>query len=361
MRDRQRVSHLQRRLSRHARPRGFSLIELMVALAIAGVLLLGMSAYFVNSSRNFSETERVSRQIENGRYAASLLSEEVRHAGFYGEVGNVTTLPLAAVIPMPASLPNPCATDILAVSAALPIAIQGVDNVVAGTVPSCLPDYIAGTDVIAIRRANTTTVPAGAGGAAPVGGGYYTQTSFCKTDNPMFKVAQSGFSMTEKDCATVRPVRQYHVYIYYIAKCSIGTNADGSCKATDPAIPTLKRAELVAGGSFSVSPLVEGIENMQIEYGLDTTGDGNADSFTPAPATVGDWAKVAAVRFNLLARNTDQSPGYNDTKTYRLGLNADGSDNDFTPSGAETKFRRHVYTELVRVQNISQRIETKFP
>src|SRR5437762_14019002 len=71
------------------RSRGFSLVELMVALVIAAIVLLGLAAYFVSSSRNFSETERVSRQIENGRYAAALLSEEVRHAGFYGEVGNV--------------------------------------------------------------------------------------------------------------------------------------------------------------------------------------------------------------------------------------------------------------------------------
>ena len=33
---------------------GFSLIELMVALTIAGILLLGMSLYFVNSSRTFA-------------------------------------------------------------------------------------------------------------------------------------------------------------------------------------------------------------------------------------------------------------------------------------------------------------------
>lgn len=353
------TSRFARRRATHCREkvRGFSLIELMVALAIAGLLLLGMSAYFVSSSRNFSETERVSRQIENGRYAASLMGEEVRHAGFYGEIGNVTTLPLAAVIPMPGTLPDPCATDVATVRAAMPLAIQGVDNVDSTSKPNCVPDYVTGTDVIVIRRASTDAIAAG----SAVANGFYTQTSFCKTDNPMFNLAQSGFTMTAKDCATARPIREYHVYIYYVATCSIGTNADGSCKVSDPAVPTLKRAELVAGGQFKVTPLVEGIENMQIEYGLDTTGDGNADSFTAAPATVAQWAQVVAVRFNLLARNTDTSVGYNDTKTYRLGLKADGTANDFTPSGAATQYRRHVYTELVRVQNISQRLESRFP
>lgn len=340
-----------RRPTSRGRTAGFSLIELMVALAIAGVLLLGMSAYFVNSSRNFSETERVSRQIENGRYATSLLSEEIRHAGFYGEVGNVTTLPLAAVIPLPASVPNPCVVDVALVSAALSLPLQGIDNVASGTAPSCVTDFVSGTDVIVIRRANTATIPVG----SAVAGGYYTQTSFCKTDNPMFKVAQSGFGMTEKDCATPRPIREYHVYIYYVASCSIGTGTGGVCKTTDPQIPTLKRAELTAGGSITVSPLVEGIEDMQIEYGLDTSGDGNADSFTTSPASVPQWAQVSAVRLHLLARNTDASPGFTDTKTYQLGAG-----NTFTPTGAAAAYRRHVYTEVVRVQNVSQRIEARF-
>ncbi len=340
---------------RHAlrRSRGFSLIELMVALTIAGVLLLGMSVYFVNSSRNFSETERVSRQIENGRYAASLVSAEARHAGFYGEVGNVVNLPVTAAIAMPGSLPDFCATSLAAVKAALPLPIQGADAPT--TAPTCLPDHVSGTDVLVIRRANTTTQTA----ASVVATSYYAQTAFCETANPVFKVDQSGFTLQDKDCSTARPVRQLHTYIFYVAKCSIGTNSDGSCKSTDPLLPTLKRAEPSSDGSFVYTPLVEGIEQFQVEYGLDTAGgDGSADSYTAAPTTVAQWAQVVSLRLHLLARNTDASAGFTDTKTYRMGLKSDGTANTFTPGGA---FRRHAYTEAIRVQNVSQRIESVFP
>jgi type IV pilus assembly protein PilW len=335
---------------------GFSLIELMVALTIAVVLLLGLSLYFVNSSRNFSETERVSRQIENGRYAASLLAEEIRHAGFYGEIGNVVNLPVTAAIPMPGAVPAICDSSLNAVKAALPIPLQGLD--VPAATPACLPDYVAGTDVLVVRRAQTTTVA-----AAPVGTtDYYTQTAFCSTANPIFKVAQSGFDLTDKDCnvANPRPVRQLHVNIFYIASCSIGTNADGTCKNTDPALPTLKRAEPTSDGTFKYSPLVEGIEQLQVEYGRDTTvpPDGVADVYTAAPATVAEWAQVVSVRVHLLARNTDATPTYTDTKTYRLGKKSDGTNNDFTPGGA---FRRHEYTQVFRVQIPSQRLEVVFP
>ena len=344
--------------------RGFSLIELMIALIIAGILLFGLAVFFVSSSRSFSEAERVSRQIENGRYALSLLSGEIRLAGFYGEVKNVTLLPStpapSAVIPMPAALPDPCATDYASIKAALPIPMQGVDNVASGTAPTCVPDAVTGTDIVVVRRANTATIGAG----SAVANGFYTQTTNCATLAPVFQIAQSGFTLTDKDCATVMPIRQYHVYIYYIAPCSVATGTNGACASGDAPLPTLKRVELLPGaaaGSGTMSnpvPLVEGIENVQYEYGLDTTGDGSPDSYTAAPSTLTQWSQVVSLRIHLLARNADASPGFTDTKTYAMGKNADGTDNTLTPGGS---YRRHAYTALVRVTNVSQRLEPIFP
>src|SRR5215471_12215872 len=138
--------------------RGFTLTELMVALTVSLLLLLALTVVFVGNSRSFSENERSSRQIENGRYALSLMSDGIRHAGFYGDVGDVTNLVLTPAITLPAALPDPCVTDVASVRAALALPLQGVDA--PGAVPSCLPDHVAGTDVVVIRRANTTTVPA---------------------------------------------------------------------------------------------------------------------------------------------------------------------------------------------------------
>jgi len=335
-----------------SRTRGFTLVEIMVALALAGFILLALSAYFVSSSRSFSETERISRQIENGRYASALLAEEIRHAGFYGEIGNVVNLPPTSAIALPGALPDPCDTAIANVKAALSLPIQGVDA--PDTAPTCLPDMLAGTDVIVVRRAQTTPIAVGAAAA----NGYYTQVAYCNAADPLFIVAQTGFSLTGKDCATINPIRQLHVYLFYIATCSIGTGTGGACRSSDPQIPTLKRAELVAGGSFTVSPLVEGIENMQIEYGRDTNGDGYPDTFTAKPASVAQWAQVVSVRLNLLARNTEITPGFTDSKTYPLGNDRNGAAVTVTPGGS---YRRHNYQELVRVQNVSQRTEALYP
>ena len=47
--------------------RGFTLIELMVAITISLLLLFGLTVVFVGNSRSFSENQRSSQQIENGR------------------------------------------------------------------------------------------------------------------------------------------------------------------------------------------------------------------------------------------------------------------------------------------------------
>jgi len=340
--------------------RGFTIVELMVAITISLLLLFGLTVVFVGNTRSFAENQRSSQQIENGRYATALISDGVRHAGFYGEVADVTNLILTPAIVLPAVLPDPCDTDVALVRAALALPLQGVDD--PGTLPTCLPDHVAGTDVIVVRRANTTTIPA----AGAVANGYYTQTSFCPTQLPVFELAQSGFVLQQKDCASAAPVRQFHVEIYFVSPCSRPTGSNGVCKSTDPAVPTLKRLELRPAGdttcpafaqaSWCLVPLVEGIENLQIEYGLDTSvpPTGSPDVYKTLPASTAEWAQVVAIRLHVLSRNVDKSPGYTDAKTYLLGLNADGTPNAPTPGGA---YKRHAYTEVVRVNNVSQRKE----
>ena len=71
---------------------GLSLIELMVSVTLGLLILSGVLVVFVNTSAARNEVERTSRQIENGRYASELLTEDLRLAGFYGEL-NVAASP----------------------------------------------------------------------------------------------------------------------------------------------------------------------------------------------------------------------------------------------------------------------------
>jgi len=64
--------------------RGMSLIEIMVALAIAGVLLLGLSQIFVGSKNVYRLQEGMSRVQENARFVLQYLESNVRMAGYLG-------------------------------------------------------------------------------------------------------------------------------------------------------------------------------------------------------------------------------------------------------------------------------------
>ena len=64
--------------------------------------------------------------------------------------------------------------------------------------------------------------------------------------------------------------------------------------------------------------LVEGIENLQLEFGIDDDGDMQPDRFETAPDATELGAAVAA-RIYLLVRSVHRVPGYVDDRSYTLG------------------------------------------
>ena len=64
--------------------RGLSLIEILVALAIAALLLLGLSQVFIGSKNAYRLQEGMSRVQENARFVTQYLEQNVRMAGYMG-------------------------------------------------------------------------------------------------------------------------------------------------------------------------------------------------------------------------------------------------------------------------------------
>lgn len=333
-----------------ARQRGLSLIELMIAIAIGLFLLAGLVGIFVNSSQSSAELTKSAQQIENGRFAMQAMSDDVSLAGFYGYY-----VPDAATV-----APDPCATDAASLLTALGMPVQAFNapSSVPSPLSACLPDanHVAGTDILVIRRADSQETT----GTGFEVGRMYIQANANAFDAPIVAAATSTsgpvgaatiFPRLKKDGASVAPVRKLHVHIYFVSPCSQPAVCTGA--ATDDGVPTLKRLELTATG-FSVSPVAEGIENLQFDYGVDADGDGAPETpFLEAPATPAAWSNVVAVQIALLARNVEATGGYSDTKTYNLGQFT-----SYTPSGAALSYKRHAYTGLVRVVNPSGRRET---
>lgn len=327
------------------RQHGVTLVELMISLTLGLILLAALLTVFSNSSAARSELERTSRQIENGRYAVQMLSDDLRVAGFYGEL-NVGSMPV------PAALPDPCSTTSADWNAAIPLHVQAYDD---ATSPiTCLPVTAkANSDVLVVRRVKTCV--AGVAGCEAVGAGKpYLQASLCNSDASQHVLDLEGtgtFPLKQKDCATPAVKREYMVHIYFI-------NTDNGSGQN---VPTLTRLEMSSGILVQV-PLVEGIEELNIEYGIDTDGDGQPDAYSADPTNFAcgtctspgiNWSNVVTAHINVLARSVDISPGHTDTRTYRLGLNASG--NPIFVGPKTDRYRRNVYSAMVRIANAAGR------
>lgn len=332
---------------------GLSLIELMVSIVLGLVILTAVISVFVNASAARNEIERTSRQIENGRYAIELLSDDLRVAGFYGEMG-IASLP--AMGALGDAEHNPCSTNAAHWSKAMNFHVLGYDN--GNGVPACVPASLkAGTDVVVVRRVKTC-VAGVAGCEAATNGKQYLQVSLCDTEmaTAPFVIGLEGtaaYPLRIRDCATRAGQRQYLVRIYFIST----DNGSGQ------AVPTLKMMELT-GGATVETPLVEGIEHFNVEYGMDTDGDGAVDAYSTDPTAYvcgtctpeSNWTNVLTAQFYVLARNIDTSPGFSDGKTYSLGRDAAG--NPVTVGPFNDGYRRHIYTGLVRIANAAGRRDT---
>jgi len=291
------------------RVRGFSLVEIMIAMAVGLGLLGAVTALFGATSQARTEMAKVGRMFENGRYAQDLLAEELHLAGFFGE------LPILATN---ATTPDPCATSEQSLGWSATGALPSVPMPLVGyregdSMPWCLPDRKSGTDVLVIRRVSTTPVAT----SALVEGGVYLQTSRCAEDLPAFAFGSTAaqLSLLSTGCVSAAPAREVLVRMFYVSRCN-------DC-ARD-IIPTLKRLEVIRGQRV-VTPLVEGIEDLRIDYGFDLDNDGTADVFARtlsgvAGAADDSWVNVMAARIHLLVRTSELPAGHTDTATYAMGL-----------------------------------------
>lgn len=318
--------------------RGFSLIELMIALTLGLLIIGGVGALSLSTTRSYRALSQASQQIENGRYALSVLMGDLEHAGFLGQLA-----PSLAGITLPRVLPDPCLTT-------APLLQNLADNLllpITGTCGASLNGKLPNTPVLTLMRANSTGVVP----AAITAGNTYIQTTpaqyilgtACSTNLicGALKSNRAGVTSLSLQQPNGNPadLRQLHVHVYYLRAYSSQSGDN---------IPTLMRKS-PADQDSNAQPIVEGIENMQIQYGIDDNGDGAPERYTIKPSSLVDWSNVVTVRIHLLARSIDadfSSPA--DTRSYALGNLA------VTPGG---HYRRHVFSGVARIVNLSARRE----
>jgi type IV pilus assembly protein PilW len=366
---------------------GFTLIEIMIALTISVALLTVLSLVFVGNNGFRQDVDRASRLVENSSYSMERLVDDFRLAGYYAQFDIVAAMSLPGGLTVPTAKPDACATDLPSLMAATPIAIQGYDGGSTSTSLPTLPascsaitDLRPKSDVVLVRHVEPCvpgqTDSRGNVCASVKAGVPYFQAAQCtpkttalELKSPLlsewYRLDTNTANLDRRmiDCNVAPPgtLADYHRFLVDIYFVSNNDNAgDG--------IPTLKLAQLdaTAGATaFTVVPLAEGIESLQVEYGLDTNADGVPDAYTADPdnfvnaggcpgtaaACMTNWLNTMTAKVRLLGRTTEPSAtGQTDTKTYTLGLLADSvTANTFGPFG--DKFKRRVYAGTVRIYN----------
>ena len=334
------------------RARGTSLVEMMIAVTIGLIILAALAELFANNSRTRSEIDKTSKQIENGRYAVEVLRNEIRMGGFFGGYDDAAAAPQPTAVCVPAAGVALSAANLgwRASPAQVPLGVYGYAGGDTPAGESCITRQKANTDVLIVRRLESTAQTVAAVVGAAAANDYYMQVSRCSDStvdsaSTPFVVASGAsatpFVLHEKNCITPATLRKLVVRAFYVATCS-------DCTGAGDGIPTLRMVEL-SGGALVNLPVAEGIDVLRLEYGLDNDNNGTVDAIKRCKAgtdacTSADWRNAMAVQVRLLARNVTASSDYTDGKTYDMGLAG-------TVSPLNDHYRRHVYTSQVIVYN----------
>ncbi|MGH8321276.1 MAG: PilW family protein [Gammaproteobacteria bacterium] len=362
------------------REAGLSLIELMIAMVVGLILLAGVIAIFVSGKRGYGTNSAIAQVQENGRFALDFIRNDTRMTSYMGctttartnnilnpvgqlygfllpvygfEYSNTDPSTATSAAPYVITSETPVAASMgggnwtPVADATLPVnAIPGSDalllytavgNPVYVTAPTAggvipvsdstgfVPDQLAViTDCLRSTvfqmSATTNTTPGtltvGSGGAPGPGN---VSTSFAV-----------GYEMGAQ-------VLTADAILYYI-----GQGQDKS--------PALFRVDVLPNGSINPTPseLVPDVENMQILYGVDTTGGSlstpNAYLDAAQVDATNNWANVLSVQIGLLVRsNLAAMPQPAAPQTFNIL-------DTYVTIPADTRLRR-VFTATIYVRN----------
>ncbi len=310
--------------------RGFTMLELMVASAIALFMLIGVSELYLSSLAGEKTNSAASDITANGRYAIEVLRRELLHAGYRGvtwaEPSAVTTIGTV--------------TDECIGSGFVTNLRQGVwgandSNPFSAT---CIPStaYSIG-DVLVVRHA---------GLAAVATGSLASSTIYFRSAYERGEVFKGSNSSTLATTFTQTPNFNYplEVRAFYVSKYT-------DSASENPNMPSLYKVSLGTGPAMTAELVASNVENMQVQYGRYTTDLNtrfyNADGVSPTAdattTTPTEWDDVSVVRVWLLVRGTKVEPGYTNTSTYTLG------DKTIIVNDG---YRREVFSTVVKLRNI---------
>lgn len=335
--------------------RGISLVELMVAMTLGLVLTLGVTQVFLGSSKTYRTGGEIAYLQENLRYSLARMSADIRMAGSTGclvgepvdhlRTGNAgynAILWNSGRVVVGWEAPETGLEDEVEISG-FTVGGGNWTNGTASVAPGAITgnairqtDFIVVTgservDITLTGNPSATANFIGTQGASGIAQNsiLIAVTEDCSAGDRFQKTnadtaagvaIDRGIGSPGNESATV--LQTYTddgtVYRYRSQGYFIGLGANNE--------PALFRVALTPGENNRPVELVNGVENMQILYGV-ATNKQQAETYVDASA-VTNWEDVVSVRIALLMRSGDQILDQDNTQTFNLvGVEVDpGSD-----------------------------------
>ncbi len=349
---------------------GFSLTELLVAVTIGLIILAGVSSVMVSSKKTYTAQDSLARLQENARAAMLIMTRDMRNIGYWGcnpDEENITNVLNGATTnhyfqhgePLEGSeagsnfypsgntmalVPAPRAnTDIFM--------IRGLDTSsgigITDPMPSSsqnikISDFsgIVEGDIVALTDCNSTDIFQ-VTQITDAGGGKDMLQHKSGTVHSPGNLPLGGPDKISKAYSTDATLMRYMAHTYFIAPGSDGE-------------PALYRQSVSAGVPQS-QELVEGIENLQVLYGVDQDGDRLPDNYVRANLVgSASWNNVVSIRFGIIARalaNLQTSEKRTASKASELDTKALDIDGDGTNDFLGTESTDTTYTSGTTVKD----------
>ncbi|MEX2496948.1 MAG: PilW family protein [Woeseia sp.] len=363
------------RSSARSRQQGVTLVELMVSLLLGLLLTAGIIQVFAGNRITYAFNEGFSRIQENARFSLDHMAYNARMAGYSGCLSDV-------VVYNNLDAPDSFRDDIDNGLTGFNANGTGVgENYAAGaTDPAPSSDVNAWTPSLPAQLANQVlpgsdvlVIRAIAGDSQELVSPYSDSSQLFVEDPKDFvegeimvvtdcqkasvfqltNVTDTGFGVnlvhsndgkyvpgnasptwgSEQSYGLGAEVARLHTYAFYV----------GRGASNRPALFQL-RLQLQSGTASGFVPeeLVDGVETMQIRYGLDSDADGAINSWIAANA-VADWKAIVAVELSLLTRAPEEYGAETDSAQYNLG------GTQFDP--VDDRRLRQVFSTTIGVRN----------
>ncbi|VAW80014.1 hypothetical protein MNBD_GAMMA15-751 [hydrothermal vent metagenome] len=306
------------RIHKSASQNGFSLVELMVALLISLFLLGGVIQVFLGSKQTYTLNQGVARLQENVRFAFDQISTDISAAGFMGcsdsaDVNIEGAMDIVNALTDNASnnfnFSNPVdgientgpnGSDTLSIRRAMtassvPLTTSMGSNTGTIQLDAANPNYanLAQWDIIALSDCATTSVfmitniPAGSGGLIQHATGITAPASSANAGQSNAITTKNGTNYNDLKAS------------YGSADASVATTTRVATRTY-----SIQASQFGGGNSLYLNnvELVEGVDNLQVLYGLDNDGIPGAEQYVQADnpdLIAAGMNAVAAVRITL--------------------------------------------------------------